>query len=45
MPRSTERNFGFKKLRDLFAAIDLFEVKQKNGSGTWIRDKRKVKSA
>ncbi|MEP1448935.1 MAG: NYN domain-containing protein [Paraglaciecola sp.] len=38
-----QRNYGFKKLSDLFAAIDLFEVKQKNGSGTWVRDKRKVK--
>lgn len=40
-----QRNFGFKKLSDLFAAIDLFGVKHKNGSGTWVRDKRKVKSA
>lgn len=40
-----QRNFGFKKLSDLFAAIDLFEVKNKNGSGTWVRDKRKAKGA
>jgi hypothetical protein len=26
----------------IFAAIDLFEVKQKNGSDTWASDKRKV---
>ncbi|PHS43323.1 MAG: hypothetical protein COB03_19405 [Alteromonas sp.] len=38
------RNYGFKKLKDLFAAIDLFEIKTKNGSGTYIRDKRKTKS-
>ena len=38
-----QRNYGFKKLSDLFSAIDLFEVKYKNGSGTYIRDKRKVK--
>jgi uncharacterized protein (TIGR00288 family) len=40
-----QRNYGFKKLSDLFAAIDLFEVKMKNGSGTYIRDKRKSKGA
>ncbi|GAC20467.1 NYN domain-containing protein [Paraglaciecola arctica] len=38
-----QRNYGFKKLSDLFAAIDLFEIKTKNGSGTYIRDKRKAK--
>lgn len=38
-----QRNYGFKKLSDLFAAIDLFELKLKNGSGTYIRDKRKCK--
>lgn len=35
------RNYGFKKLKDLFAAIDLFEIKTKNGSGTYIQDKRR----
>ncbi|MBU2878125.1 MULTISPECIES: NYN domain-containing protein [Aliiglaciecola] len=39
-----QRNFGFKKLSDLFAAIDLFEVIQKNGSGTYVRDLRKMKT-
>ena len=39
------RNYGFKKLSDLFAAIDLFEMKQTNGSVTWIKDKRRSKSA
>jgi len=39
------RNYGFKKLSDLFAAIDLFEVKMKNGSGIYTRDKRKSKGA
>jgi uncharacterized LabA/DUF88 family protein len=39
-----QRNYGFKKLSDLFSAIDLFEVKHKNGAGTWVRDKRKAKN-
>jgi uncharacterized LabA/DUF88 family protein len=37
------RTFGFAKLRDLFAAIDLFEVKEtKNGNQTvhWVRNKK-----
>jgi len=38
------RNYGFKKLSDLFAAIDLFEMKQTNGSVTWIKDKRRSKN-
>jgi uncharacterized protein (TIGR00288 family) len=37
------RNYGFKKLSDLFSAIDLFEMKQKNSSGTYVRDKRRAK--
>ncbi|MDO6694541.1 NYN domain-containing protein [Aliiglaciecola sp. 3_MG-2023] len=37
-----QRNYGFKKLSDLFAEIDLFELKQKNGSGTYVRDKRRA---
>jgi hypothetical protein len=39
-----QSNFGFKERSDLFTAIDLFKVKQQNGSGTWGRDKRKAKS-
>jgi uncharacterized protein (TIGR00288 family) len=38
-----QRNYGFKKVSDLFAAIDLFEMKQTNGSVTWIRDKKRAK--
>jgi uncharacterized LabA/DUF88 family protein len=38
-----QRNYGFKKLSDLFSAIDLFEVQMKNGNGTYVRDKRKAK--
>lgn len=37
------RNYGFKKLSDLFAAIDLFEMKRSHGSPLWIRDKKKAK--
>ncbi|WP_394146613.1 OST-HTH/LOTUS domain-containing protein [Vibrio atypicus] len=39
-----QRNYGFKKLSDLFAAIDLFEMKKTNGSVYWVRDKKRVKS-
>jgi uncharacterized LabA/DUF88 family protein len=39
------RNYGFSKLSDLFAAIDLFEMKQTNGSVTWVQDKRRNKAA
>jgi uncharacterized LabA/DUF88 family protein len=38
-----QRNYGFKKLSDLFAAIDLFEMKKTNGSAIWVRDKKRVK--
>lgn len=38
-----QRNYGFKKLSDLFAAIDLFEMKQTNGSVTWVRNKKRIK--
>lgn len=38
-----QRNYGFNKLSDLFAAIDLFELKQRNGSGPFVRDKRRIK--
>lgn len=37
------RNYGFKKLSDLFMAIDLFEMKKTNGSVDWVRDKKKAK--
>lgn len=39
-----QRNYGFKKLSDLFAAIDLFEMKRTHGSATWVRDIRKHKA-
>lgn len=39
-----QRNYGFKKLSDLFAAIDLFEMKKTHGSVTWVRDIRKHKA-
>jgi uncharacterized protein (TIGR00288 family) len=35
------RNYGFKKLSDLFSAIDLFELKKSNSKMLWVRDKRK----
>lgn len=40
-----QRNYGFKKLSDLFLAIDLFEMKKTNGSVLWVRDKRKLSSS
>lgn len=40
-----QRNYGFKKLSDLFAAIDLFEMKRTHGSATWVRDIRKHKAS
>ena len=39
-----QRNYGFQKLSDLFAAIDLFEMK-KTGSLLWVRDKKKAKQS
>ncbi|CAH6807759.1 HTH OST-type domain-containing protein [Vibrio chagasii] len=39
-----QRNYGFQKLSDLFAAIDLFEMKKTHGSVYWVRDKKRVKS-
>lgn len=42
------RNYGFEKKRDLFAAIDLFEMKEtKNGTHTvyWVRDKKRGKTS
>jgi len=38
-----QRNYGFKKLSDLFMAIDLFEMKKTQGSVLWVRDKKKAK--
>ncbi|GLS84313.1 hypothetical protein GCM10007894_22900 [Paraferrimonas haliotis] len=37
------RNYGYKKLSDLFLAIDLFDMKKTNGSVYWFKDKRRVK--
>ncbi len=36
-----QRNYGFTKLSDLFAAIDLFEMRKTNDSVLWVRDKKK----
>jgi hypothetical protein len=38
-----QRNYGFKKLSDLFASIDLFEMKKTHGSIIWIKDKKGIK--
>ncbi|WP_445363924.1 NYN domain-containing protein [Microbulbifer sp. ANSA003] len=38
-----QRNYGFKKLSDLFQAIDLFEIKTMSGTILWVRDKKKAK--
>tara|TARA_R110002094_G_scaffold72747_2_gene80964 strand:- start:12036 stop:12740 length:705 start_codon:yes stop_codon:yes gene_type:complete len=35
-----QRNYGFKKLSDLFANIDLFELKKSNSKLLWVRDKK-----
>jgi len=35
-----QRNFGFKKLSDLFKAIDLFDVKKSNSGLSWVKDIR-----
>ncbi len=35
-----QRNYGFSKLSDLFAAIDLFEMKKTKPSMVWVRDKK-----
>lgn len=37
------RNYGYKKLGDFFAAIDLFEMKKTHGSSYWVRDKKRAK--
>ncbi|MDP1930387.1 MAG: NYN domain-containing protein [Gammaproteobacteria bacterium] len=39
------RNYGFKKLSDLFAAIDLFEIKKDNNFGHLVRDRKRAKQA
>ncbi|PTS81396.1 hypothetical protein DBR07_00375, partial [Aeromonas sp. HMWF036] len=39
-----QRNYGFRKLSDLFQSIDLFEMKKTNGSVMWVRDKKRSKS-
>jgi len=38
-----QRNYGFKKLSDLFSAIDLFEVKTTARTALWVRDKKRAK--
>lgn len=35
--------YGYKKLSDLFMAIDLFEMKKTHNSVLWVRDKAKAK--
>ncbi|WP_296048966.1 NYN domain-containing protein [uncultured Alteromonas sp.] len=40
-----QRNYGFKKLSDLFMAIDLFEHKKSKSGLLWIRDKKKAKES
>ena len=40
-----QRNYGFKKLSDLFRAIDLFEMKQTHGTVLWVRDKKRTKQS
>jgi uncharacterized protein (TIGR00288 family) len=37
-----QRNYGYKKVSDLFAAIDLFEMKQTNGSVSWVRNRKRT---
>ena len=38
------RNYGYKKLSDFFAAIDLFEMKKTHGSSDWVKDKKRAKA-
>lgn len=38
-----QRNYGFKKLSDLFLAIDLFEMKKTNDTVLWFRDKKRAR--
>ena len=37
-----QRNYGFKKLSELFSAIDLFEMKKTNGSVSWVRNRKRT---
>lgn len=37
-----QRNYGFRKLSDLFMAIDLFEMKKTDNSVLWVRDKKRA---
>ncbi|GAB2898151.1 NYN domain-containing protein [Uliginosibacterium flavum] len=37
------RNYGYKKLVDLFKASELFELEQREDKGVFLRDKRKAK--
>ncbi|MEH6450483.1 MAG: NYN domain-containing protein [Oleispira sp.] len=37
-----QRNYGFKKLSDLFMAIDLFEIKKTDRTMLWVRDRKKA---
>lgn len=39
-----QRNYGFKKLSDLFGAIDLFEMKKEGPKSLWVRDRRRGKN-
>lgn len=39
------RNYGYKKLADLFKAIDLFELEAREGRGLCVRDRRRAKGA
>ena len=34
------RNYGFKKLSELFMAIDLFETRVASGNHLWVKDRR-----
>ncbi|MBU2062201.1 MAG: OST-HTH/LOTUS domain-containing protein, partial [Bacteroidetes bacterium] len=38
-----QRNYGFKKLSDLFLAIDLFEMRKTDRTVIWVRDKKRCK--
>lgn len=38
------RNYGYKKLSDLFEAIDLFDIERRNKT-VFVRDRRRVKPA
>jgi uncharacterized LabA/DUF88 family protein len=40
-----QRNYGFKKLGKLIAAIDLFDMKITHGSVYWVREKKKINAA